>query len=458
MLNQASSVSSATTPSTSSSAYAAANRCASSRSLRRPGQRGAVAVPGGQHRRHRRPRPLQGAVHRRLAGVEHARDLRGTEAEGVAQQQDRALPRRQVLDGGDERQRDRLLRLIARVRPGGGVGQAVEQGVRVRLQPDRLAPAGRLGRRRTAARAAPAGGGGRWRAARSGERLVAIRYSQVRSDGAALVLAEAAPGREQGLLQHVLGVLHRAEDPVAVQPQFGQVRTGEFAEGLIVSGAGPLQRGVGCHTCTDTGRGGKSSLNCRGRPGVCITDDTSPGGNVGTEGKRLMPGQGWVLALTSVASFMVSLDTQVVATALPVIRVHLHASLAALEWTVNAYTLSFAVLLLTGAALGERLGRRRMLAFGIGLFTAASAACALAPNAGALVAARAVPGSRRGAGPAAGVRPAVGRVPAAAPGLGDRHLQRGDRPGGGGRSDRGRRGRAGHRLAVDFLAERPVRC
>ena len=114
---------------------------------------------------------------------------------------------------------------------------------------------------------------------------------------------------------------------------------------------------------------------------------------MGAEGKRLAPGQGWVLALTSLASFMVSLDTQVVATALPVIRVQLHASLAALEWTVNAYTLTFAVLLLTGAALGERLGRRRMLAVGTGLFTAASAACALAPNAGALVAARAVQGA-----------------------------------------------------------------
>ena len=111
------------------------------------------------------------------------------------------------------------------------------------------------------------------------------------------------------------------------------------------------------------------------------------------EGKRLAPGQGWVLALTSLASFMVSLDNQVVATALPVIRVRLHASLGALEWTVNAYTLTFAVLLVTGAALGERLGRRRMLAVGTGLFTAASAACALAPNAGALVAARAVQGA-----------------------------------------------------------------
>ncbi|MGH3151631.1 MAG: DHA2 family efflux MFS transporter permease subunit [Streptosporangiaceae bacterium] len=108
---------------------------------------------------------------------------------------------------------------------------------------------------------------------------------------------------------------------------------------------------------------------------------------------RLTPEQRWVLALTSAASLMVSLDSQVVATALPVIRLHLHASLPALEWTVNAYTLSFAVLLLTGAALGERLGRRRMLAAGVGLFTVASAACALAQNAGALIAARAVQGA-----------------------------------------------------------------
>jgi EmrB/QacA subfamily drug resistance transporter len=114
---------------------------------------------------------------------------------------------------------------------------------------------------------------------------------------------------------------------------------------------------------------------------------------VRTTDKDLAPGQAWVLALSSAASLMVSLDTQVVATALPVIRLHLHASLASLEWTVNAYTLSFAVLLLTGAALGERLGRRRMLAAGISLFTAASAACALAPNAPVLIAARAVQGA-----------------------------------------------------------------
>jgi EmrB/QacA subfamily drug resistance transporter len=114
---------------------------------------------------------------------------------------------------------------------------------------------------------------------------------------------------------------------------------------------------------------------------------------VRTNDKRLAPGQGWILALTSAASLMVSLDLQVVATALPVIRLRLHASLASLEWTVNAYTLSFAVLLLTGAALGERLGRRRMLTAGISLFTAASAACALAPNAEALIVARAVQGA-----------------------------------------------------------------
>jgi MFS family permease len=114
---------------------------------------------------------------------------------------------------------------------------------------------------------------------------------------------------------------------------------------------------------------------------------------VSTNGTRLTRTQAWVLALTSAASLMVSLDTQVVATALPVIRVQLHASLAELEWTVNAYTLTFAVLLLTGAALGERLGRRRMLATGVGLFTAASAGCALAQNATILVAARAVQGA-----------------------------------------------------------------
>jgi EmrB/QacA subfamily drug resistance transporter len=101
----------------------------------------------------------------------------------------------------------------------------------------------------------------------------------------------------------------------------------------------------------------------------------------------------WVLMLTSVASFMVALDALVVTTALTSIRIDLGASIEALEWTINAYNLSFAVLLLTGAALGDRFGRRRMFAAGLTLFVVASAACALVGNIGALIAARAVQGA-----------------------------------------------------------------
>jgi len=100
----------------------------------------------------------------------------------------------------------------------------------------------------------------------------------------------------------------------------------------------------------------------------------------------------WTMAITSVALFMVSLDNLVVTTALPVIRHNLHASISQLEWTVNAYTLTFAVLLLTGAALGDRFGRRRMFALGLLLFTGASAAAALSTSADALDIARAVQG------------------------------------------------------------------
>ena len=100
----------------------------------------------------------------------------------------------------------------------------------------------------------------------------------------------------------------------------------------------------------------------------------------------------WTLAITSIALFMVVLDNLVVSTALPVIRVDLGASIEELEWTVNAYTLTFAVFLLTGAALGDRFGRKRMFALGLGIFTVASAAAALAPSMGALIAARAVQG------------------------------------------------------------------
>src|ERR671931_2618585 len=88
----------------------------------------------------------------------------------------------------------------------------------------------------------------------------------------------------------------------------------------------------------------------------------------------------WTFAITSVALFMTTLDNLVVTTALPVIRRDLHAGLSGLEWTVNAYTLTFAVLLLTGASLGDRLGRRRVFAVGIGIFTAASEAADHPPS------------------------------------------------------------------------------
>ena len=103
--------------------------------------------------------------------------------------------------------------------------------------------------------------------------------------------------------------------------------------------------------------------------------------------------KGWTLALTALGLFMVALDTLVVTTALPVLRVDLGAGLSDLEWTVNVYNLAFACFLLTGAALGDRFGRRRMFAIGLGVFTAASAAAALSPNVGTLIAARAVQGT-----------------------------------------------------------------
>jgi EmrB/QacA subfamily drug resistance transporter len=100
----------------------------------------------------------------------------------------------------------------------------------------------------------------------------------------------------------------------------------------------------------------------------------------------------WTFVVTSAALFMASLDNLVVTTALPSIRAHLHAGLEGLQWTVNAYTLTFAVLLLTGASLGERYGRKRVFVAGLALFTAGSAAAALAPGINWLIAARAVQG------------------------------------------------------------------
>src|SRR5438552_10805770 len=102
--------------------------------------------------------------------------------------------------------------------------------------------------------------------------------------------------------------------------------------------------------------------------------------------------RGWTLAIVSIGLFMMVLDNLVVNVALPSIRVDLGASIQTLEWTVNAYILAYAVLLLTGAALGDRLGRKRMFIAGIALFTAGSAAAALAPSIDFLIGARAVQG------------------------------------------------------------------
>ena len=101
----------------------------------------------------------------------------------------------------------------------------------------------------------------------------------------------------------------------------------------------------------------------------------------------------WTFAITSLALFAFTLDRLVVAIALPAIRADLGAEVSGLEWTVNAYTLTFAVLLLTGSALGDRFGRRRMFTIGVAVFTAGSAAAALAPTIGTLVGARALQGA-----------------------------------------------------------------
>src|ERR1700690_946266 len=93
----------------------------------------------------------------------------------------------------------------------------------------------------------------------------------------------------------------------------------------------------------------------------------------------------WAFAITAIALFMVSLDNLVVTMALPVIRRDLGASLSDLEWTVNAYTLTFAALLLMGAALGDRFGRKRLFMIGLAIFTFGSACAALSPSSGTLI-------------------------------------------------------------------------
>ena len=101
---------------------------------------------------------------------------------------------------------------------------------------------------------------------------------------------------------------------------------------------------------------------------------------------------GWVVGLTSTAYFMVVLDSVVVITALPRMQRDLHVSLSSLQWTLNAYGITFAAGIITAAALGDRFGRRKVFNVGLALFTLASVACALAPNVAELIAARTVQG------------------------------------------------------------------
>jgi EmrB/QacA subfamily drug resistance transporter len=107
---------------------------------------------------------------------------------------------------------------------------------------------------------------------------------------------------------------------------------------------------------------------------------------------RISSRLGWVLGLTSTGYFMVVLDSVVVITALPRMQTDLHASLSSLQWTLNAYGIAFAAGIIVAAALGDRFGRRRIYTIGLALFTAASAACAVAPTASELIAARTVQG------------------------------------------------------------------
>jgi EmrB/QacA subfamily drug resistance transporter len=104
------------------------------------------------------------------------------------------------------------------------------------------------------------------------------------------------------------------------------------------------------------------------------------------------PRRAWTLAIVSLGLFMVVLDNLVVNVALPSIHRDLGASIQSLEWTVNAYILAYAVMLLTGAVLGDRIGRKRMFIVGLSLFTVSSAAAAIAPTVGLLIAARASQG------------------------------------------------------------------
>ena len=164
----------------------------------------------------------------------------------------------------------------------------------------------------------------------------------------------------------------------------------------------------------------------------------------------------WAVALTGAALFMITLDNLIVVSTLPSMQRDLGVSIDRLQWVVDAYILVFAVLILTGAALGDRYGRRRMLVAGLLVFTASSAAGALSANLTQLVVARSV-GPRRGAAHAAHADAALGRLPARAPHRRARSVVVDRRPRRRTRAAARRRPRQVARLALDLLDQRPGR-
>jgi hypothetical protein len=180
---------------------------------------------------------------RRLGRLQDRRAFAAREAEYIAQHKSGALERRQPLQPGDERERGRLLRLVARRRTGCGVGQAFEEDVRVGLEPERLGAARR--RRRLGHRRNLLGGSSRF-AAEQIEAAVAGDSVEPRAEGRApLELVEAAPGREQGLLEHVFGVLQRAEDPVAMELELAPEGVGQLPERQLIAVTGAAQQPLG---------------------------------------------------------------------------------------------------------------------------------------------------------------------------------------------------------------------
>jgi hypothetical protein len=216
MVSTASSVSTRSTRSTSPLSNASAKRATTSRSRVERGSGALSSAPAGSRPSHH-----------------------------VAQHEDRALAGRQVGQRGHERQADGLARLIPGRRARGAVRQPVEQSVRIGLQPDRLDAPRRLRRltRRFGHRARPP--------RRRPQRVqAAIRRDPVQprpQRRARRVAVEPAPRRQQRLLQQVLGVLHRADDPVAVKLQLAPVGIGQLAERVLVSRACAGERSVRQH-------------------------------------------------------------------------------------------------------------------------------------------------------------------------------------------------------------------